>query len=471
MRSHLYAKLVVSYLLAGVLGFGFVALVSSESVYRYLVHREATSLYSEANQIASDCSRQYSGSMVSLESLGPQLKTLSICLNGDIWLMDKNGKVILDTNEVDSHEGQIIADFNPTSTITLENYGFSDFHGCFSQPVMTAAAPITVKFKTNGYVLLHQPKSVVLDERYEILNFAYIAYMVTFMLSLLVLLAFHLFVYRPLWKIIVAAKEYATGNLKYQIHSNASDELGYLANMLDYMSTELSNSEEYQKKFIANVSHDFRSPLTSIRGYIVAMLDGTIPPEHQEKYLNIVITETERLNKLTESMLTLNSLEQTGSRLTLADFDINTVIKNTCATFEGSCQKKGITFDLTFSGKPQMVRADLGKIQQVLYNLIDNAMKFSKDNSVIWIEAYDMHDKIFVSVKDSGIGIPKDCTNKIWERFYKTDLSRGKDKRGTGLGLSITKEIIQAHGENIDVISTEGVGTEFIFTLKRASAS
>ena len=112
-----------------------------------------------------------------------------------------------------------------------------------------------------------------------------------------------------------------------------------------------------------------------------------------------------------------------------------------------------------------MVYADMGKIQQVLYNLIDNAIKFSHDDSVIYIQASSKYEKIFVSVKDTGIGIPRDSIKKIWDRFYKTDLSRGKDKRGTGLGLSIVKEIIQAHGENIDVISTEGVGTEFIFSL------
>ena len=112
-----------------------------------------------------------------------------------------------------------------------------------------------------------------------------------------------------------------------------------------------------------------------------------------------------------------------------------------------------------------MVYADMGKIQQVLYNLIDNAIKFSHDNSVIYIQASSKYEKIFISVKDTGIGIPRDSIKKIWDRFYKTDLSRGKDKRGTGLGLSIVKEIIQAHGENIDVISTEGVGTEFIFSL------
>ncbi len=112
-----------------------------------------------------------------------------------------------------------------------------------------------------------------------------------------------------------------------------------------------------------------------------------------------------------------------------------------------------------------MVYADMGKIQQVLYNLIDNAIKFSHDDSVIYIQASSKYEKIFISVKDTGIGIPRDSIKKIWDRFYKTDLSRGKDKRGTGLGLAIVKEIIQAHGENIDVIGTEGVGTEFIFSL------
>ena len=116
------------------------------------------------------------------------------------------------------------------------------------------------------------------------------------------------------------------------------------------------------------------------------------------------------------------------------------------------------------------VLPDLGKIQQVLYNLIDNAIKFSHEDSIIYIQTSIRYEKIFISVKDTGIGIPKDSQKKIFERFYKTDLSRGKDKKGTGLGLAIVKEIIQAHGENIDVVSTEGVGTEFIFSLPKATA-
>ena len=212
------------------------------------------------------------------------------------------------------------------------------------------------------------------------------------------------------------------------------------------MSSELNDMEEYQRKFIANVSHDFRSPLTSIKGYLEAILDGTIPPELYQKYLGIIISETERLNKLTQGMLTLNSLDSKGY-LSRTNFDINRTVKDTAATFEGTCSAKRITFDL----------------------LIDNAIKFSREDSVIYIQTSVRYEKVFVSVKDTGVGIPKNNIKKIWERFYKSDVSRGKDKKGTGLGLAIVKEIIQAHGENIDVVSTEGVGTEFIFSLPKAT--
>ena len=189
-----------------------------------------------------------------------------------------------------------------------------------------------------------------------------------------------------------------------------------------------------------------------------------------EKYLNRVISETDRLNKLTQGLLTLNSLDSKGY-LSRTNFDMNRVIKDTAASFEGTCDTKNIVLDLTFSENITLVYADLGKIQQVLYNLIDNAIKFSHPDSVIYIQTTVKYEKVFVSVKDTGIGIPKGSLKKIWERFYKTDQSRGKDKRGTGLGLAIVKEIIQNHGETIDVISTEGVGTEFIFTLPRATVT
>ena len=316
-------------------------------------------------------------------------------------------------------------------------------------------------------MLVHLPISAIQQIKDNILNILYISSGIIFGLSLIILLIFTVTVYFPLKKITIAANQYAEGNLKHKLQLKTHDEMGYLAATLNYMSDELDKMEEYQKTFIANVSHDFRSPLTSIKGYLEAILDGTIPPEMQEKYLTRVISETDRLNKLTQGLLTLNSLDSKGY-LSRSNFDINRVIKDTAASFEGTCDSKNIVLDLTFAENITMVYADLGKIQQVLYNPIDNAIKFSHPDSTIFIQTTLRFEKVYVSVKDTGIGIPKDSIKKIWERFYKTDLSRGKDKKGTGLGLSIVKEIIQNHGETIDVISTSGVGSEFIFSLPRA---
>ena len=148
-----------------------------------------------------------------------------------------------------------------------------------------------------------------------------------------------------------------------------------------------------------------------------------------------------------------------------SEFDINDMLKQTSASFEQRCMKKMISLDLIFEKPVCMVWGDVGKIQQVVQNILDNAIKFSHYDSVIEVHTTKKKHKVFVSVKDHGIGIPKESISKVWSRFYKTDLSRGKDKTGTGLGLSITREIVDAHGENINVISTEGVGTEFIFSL------
>ena len=161
------------------------------------------------------------------------------------------------------------------------------------------------------------------------------------------------------------------------------------------------------------------------------MLDGTIPPELHEKYLRIVLNETERLTKLTNSLLTLNNLNMKGMVLEKTAFDLNKVIRSTAASFEGTCQQKHIGIELVLTGEQMPVFADKSKIEQVLYNLLDNAIKFSHPESAIKIETTEKHGKVFVSVKDSGIGIPKDSLRLIFDRFYKTDLSRGKDKKGT----------------------------------------
>ena len=159
------------------------------------------------------------------------------------------------------------------------------------------------------------------------------------------------------------------------------------------------------------------------------MQDGTIPPEMHHHYIGVVLNETERLTKLTNSLLALNNLNTKGMLLQMTDWDINDVIRKVSASFEHACRSKNIRIRLILSGDVLYVHADMDKIQQVLYNLIDNAIKFSNYYSEIEIETTEKKGKVFVSVKDSGIGIPKEDQNQIWERFYKTDLSRGKDKK------------------------------------------
>lgn len=464
MNKSLYYKFILGYVLFGLSGFLLISTFSSKITYDYLLGEKAELLYDEANQLAADCSAIYNGQTLRLEMVQHQLSLLSPSLHSEIWVVDRSGTVTMDSQN-GARKG-LSVEFDPTA-LGNKNYGIGNFYGAFPYDVLSVSAPITGNYTIYGYVLIHMPLSQIQASRDGILNIVYITCGIIFLLSLVLLLIFTLTVYFPLKKITAGANEYAAGNLEYRIKLSSQDEMGYLAETLNYMSDKLDQMEEYQKTFIANVSHDFRSPLTSIKGFLEAILDGTIPPEMQEKYLNRVISETERLNKLTQGMLTLNSLDSQGM-IFRTNFDINRVIKDTAASFEVTCRQKEITFELTFADNIQMVYGDLGKIQQVLYNLIDNAIKFSHNGSTIDIQASPKHEKIFVSVKDTGIGIPKDSMKKIWERFYKTDISRGKDKKGTGLGLSIVKEIIQAHGENIDVVSTEGVGTEFIFSLPRA---
>ena len=306
----------------------------------------------------------------------------------------------------------------------------------------------------------------IYSHTYHLLNVAYITLLLIFLLAFIILLMFALFIYRPIRKITSVADAYINGDFSQKIDIHSRDEIGHLAAAFDYMANELNTLEDDQRKFVSNVSHDFRSPLTSIKGYVEAILDGTIPYEMQDKYLNIILFETERLNKLTSSILELNKFGSHGKTiLYMNNFDINYIIRMIALSFEGRCSEKHMSIELILSGQNLYVTADMAKIQQVIYNLIDNAIKFSHPDSSITVETTEKNEKVFVSVKDTGIGIPKDSLKKIWERFYKTDVSRGKDKRGTGLGLSIVREIIQAHDENINVISTDGVGTEFIFTL------
>lgn len=467
MKSILHLKFIALYIIFGFLCIFTTATLGEELIQNRLEYNTSQTLYREATLIASDYLPSYFTEDSSVQSVQAQLAAMRLYLDSSLWFVSADGTMITSSNLEGTSSPEAIENFNPAEA-GGNQYITGTYHGYFDEDMITVMAPVTRNFYTRGYLLIHSPMSSIEENCSEILFSVYICLAVIFLISFIFLLGFQFFVYLPLKQISEAAKQYASGNLDYEIPVYTHDEMGYLSASLNYMAVHLKDMDDYQKKIVANVSHDFRSPLTSIKGYLTAMTDGTIPPEMYQKYLNIILFETERLTDLTKDLLTLNEFDTRELLLDKSRFDIQEVIKTTAASFEGVCTPKHISIRLLLLPGTVFVAADMRKIQQVLYNLIDNAVKFSGNDSTITIETAEKNEKVFVSVKDQGMGIPKKDLNKIWERFYKSDLSRGKDKKGTGLGLSIVKEIIQAHDEHINVVSTEGVGTEFIFSLSKA---
>lgn len=457
-----------AYILLGILGFFLVTFVGSHLLEARLEKSITSDIYQTAHRIAESELVRHNITSTNVESVQ---NTLSLAANYPdtiIWIINSNGQIILSTRKDISPDHPIDLDgFDPASWGS-NYYQIGDFYGYFHDSRLSTIAPITEHLNIRGYVAVHYLMSDLYQSRSSLLWIIQLLFVITYLMTAVLFLFYSFYIRKPLYAITKGASEFANGNLSYQIPVKSENELGYLAINLNYMADKLNRNGEYQRQFISNISHDFRSPLTSIKGYVEAMIDGTIPVEMQEKYLKIISYEAERLEKLTRGLLTLNELDIHKRMLNIQDFDINQTIKSTAASFEGTCTTRQILLELILSGQTLYAHADLEQIQQVLYNLLSNAIKFSPDHSTITIETTEKNGKIFVSVKDHGIGIPKSSLNRIWERFYKIDRSRGKDQKGTGLGLAIVKEIISAHGQHINVISTEGVGTEFIFTLEQA---
>ena len=350
MRKTLYLKFILAYIIFGFFGFIVVATFVSSMTVDNLKKDKADTLYREATLIANTYASDLYNSETTLEAVKNELDALETYLNASIWIINPSGRIVLDSSAPVDVENEVVIE-NFDSTITEGSYYIiGDFFGTFTEDMLSVFAPITSDFKVKGYVVIHSSMSSLQAASESLLNISYITLVLLFLISLIILIFFTEMVYIPLRKITEATEHYASGNMHYEFTVESEDEMGYLAATLSYMASEIARAEDDQKKFVANVSHDFRSPLTSIRGYLEAMLDGTIPPEQHEKYLTIVLNETERLTKLTNSLLILNNLNMKGIFLDKTDFDINTTIRNVAASFEGTCREKKIAIELLLTG-------------------------------------------------------------------------------------------------------------------------
>lgn len=369
--------------------------------------------------------------------------------------LDLLGDTLTASNIDNASTGVIVTDFG-----TLNN--------TYSSNVQYVINPVKNSGQIIGYLIVAR-KPVQLNEKINDITF------VVFILTVILLAVGFAVVYsfsnratHTIDAFNTTAKKIASGQLTSRVTlSYDESDVGDLARNFNYMAEELERVDGMRKQFIANVSHDLRSPLTSIGGFAQAMLDGTIPQENQKKYLKIVLTETEHLTNLTHNILLLTQMENNVIKLEMNPFDINNLVKKVLIQFEQEIVKKSLTVKLYVSDSEEMVLGDLNQIQRVIYNIVHNAIKFSPNKGDLIVETKVRQQKVYVSISDTGPGMSKEEIKYMWIRFHKADKSRGKEKGGFGIGLSIVKEIISAHNQEVDVYSQQGKGTTFVFSLEQ----
>ena len=276
----------------------------------------------------------------------------------------------------------------------------------------------------------------------------------------------------PLRNMTSAVKKFGKGDFETRVTVYGNDEIAELSVAFNNMADSLANLEKMRNSFLASVSHDLRTPMTTIAGFIDGIMSGAIPPEKQEHYLKLISSEIHRLSRLVSQILDVSRLESGDRKMQFADFDVAEVARIILISFEKSIEEKNLEVSFDTEADEMQVYADKDAIHQVIYNLCHNAIKFAKYGGRFEIKISSCDAKnIKISVFDEGQSISDEEASMIFERFYKTDKSRGLDKSGVGLGLYICKTIIDAHEQQIGVESIEGESTEFWFTLKKAKAS
>ena len=269
----------------------------------------------------------------------------------------------------------------------------------------------------------------------------------------------------PLKSMSRAAKSFASGRFDVRVPVTGQDEISELAGAFNTMATSLSSSEELRRSFLANVSHDLRTPMTTISGFIDGIIDGTIPPDKHAYYLDIIRNEVRRLSRLVSSLLDITRIQAGERKFTKAAFDICEMARIIIIGFEQKLEEKKLDVEFICDSDKMFAWADRDAIYQILYNICDNAVKFSNEGAKYRITITEDSGKIWVSVYNEGVGIKAEELPFVFDRFYKSDKSRGLDKTGVGLGMYIAKTIIDAHGEEISVDSEYGKYCEFTFSL------
>jgi len=447
------------------MGFLIFGTILNNLTENYFISQKQTQLVREAEKIATGLALWYITGFLERDRLRFEINFLRDYLNASILMINRNANVVLNSDEqvfINDSILQRIRDKVFSGNIAVEKTLIGTI---VKKEYLIIGYPVVINNQVVSGLLLITSTD---DIRQTLRMYNRIIWLITLFEVILVLIITYALtqkIINPIKKLASVSRKIAEGDFSEKIPMplNSNDEIGELIASFNYMTEKLENLEMMRKSFISNVSHELRSPLTSIRGFIEGILDRTIPDEKRDFYLNLVREEVIKLNNLINQLLELSRLEWGKINLNLSTFKIYSVIAEELIKFEKRIEEKKIEVFLEVN-ENLMVKADRDLISRVVHNLLDNAIKYNKVGGKIYIYSEVENGKAYITIQDTGIGIPEKLQKLIWERFYKVDESRSLEK-GVGLGLSIVKEIIKLHKQNIWVESEEGVGTKFTFTL------
>ncbi|WP_039764351.1 MULTISPECIES: sensor histidine kinase [unclassified Caldicellulosiruptor] len=464
MKS-IYFKFVTIYTVIIVMGFLIFGTILNNLTENYFISQKQTQLVREAEKIATGLALWYITGFLERDRLRFEINFLRDYLNASILMINRNANVVLNSDEqvfINDSILQRIRDKVFSGNIAVEK---TLIGAIVKKEYLIIGYPVVINNQVVSGLLLITSTD---DIRQTLRMYNRIIWLITLFEVILVLIITYTLTQKiitPIKKLASVSRKIAEGDFSEKILMplNSSDEIGELIASFNYMTEKLENLEMMRKSFISNVSHELRSPLTSIRGFIEGILDRTIPDDKRDFYLNLVKEEVIKLNNLINQLLELSRLEWGKINLNLSTFKIYSVIAEELIKFEKRIEEKKIEVFLEVD-ENLVVKADRDLISRVVHNLLDNAIKYNKVGGKIYVYSEVENGKAYITIQDTGIGIPEKLQKLIWERFYKVDESRSLEK-GVGLGLSIVKEIIKLHKQNIWVESEEGVGTKFTFTL------
>ncbi len=405
------------------------------------------------------------------ELIRQMLEIFSGNVNADIMITDNNGKIMICTSQLVQYEGNYISQTIMNDAVKGNYFSTGTFDDMYSTRHYISGMPIIIdidgEYMRAGIVFATVDASSFYTFSSDMLKLTFFSAIAALLICFCITGLFTYNMVRPLRQMSVAAKSFGDGDFSKRVSVKSDDEIGELAIAFNNMAESLSSSENIRRSFVANVSHELKTPMTTIAGFIDGILDGTIPPDKEKYYLRIVSDEVKRLSRLVKSMLDLSRIDSGSLNLIPKRFDMTETIFTTLITFEQQIERKNIDILGLEDSKSVFIEGDPDMLHQVVYNLLENAVKFVNNNGYIEIKIIDESNRLVVSIKNSGEGISSEEVKRVFERFYKTDKSRSQDKNGMGLGLYIVKTIIKLHGGEIKAESKLDEYCKFEFWIPK----